>query len=266
MKTMTLDQVRSVAPSVFAEEPWERMSAKYRFFPTVHVVEGLMNAGFAVVRAQQSRSRIEGKQEYTKHMLRFRHRDMAEAAVDSTVPEVVVVNSHDGTSAYKLSLGLFRVRCTNGLVVKSASIEDVSVRHSGQESLVQEVIEASYRIIDEAPKALAQVEQWQHLQLSPPEQVVLAEAALELRDTTLEVEPRAVLQARRWEDGDANRPRDLWRTMNVTQENLMRGGVHAHNEQGRRIRLRGIKSVDADTRINRALWVLAERMAELRGV
>ena len=180
------------------------------------------------------------------------------------MPEIVLLNSHDGTSAYKLSLGLYRVICTNGLVVKSAGIDDISVRHSGRESLIQEVIEGSYRIIDEAPKALAQVEQWQHLQLSPPEQEVLAEAALEIRDSALAVQPRALLAPRRWEDGQADRPRDLWRTMNVTQENLMRGGVAGHNDQGQRRRLRGVKSVDAETRINRALWVLTERMAELK--
>ena len=133
---------------------------------------------------------------------------MADSAVASTVPEIVLINSHDGTSAYHLSLGLYRVVCMNGLVVKSAGIQDIRVRHSGRESLIQEVIEGSYRIIDEAPKALAQVEQWQHLQLSLPEQEVLAEAALELRDSALEVQPRALLAPRRWEDGHPGRPRD----------------------------------------------------------
>jgi hypothetical protein len=90
------------------------MSEKYRFFPTAQVVEGLMQEGFAVVRAQQSRSRIEGKGEYTKHLLRFRHASQAESAVQSTVPEIVLINSHDGSSAYHLSLGLYRVICTNG--------------------------------------------------------------------------------------------------------------------------------------------------------
>jgi len=83
---------------------------------------------------------------------------MADSARESTVPEIVLQNAHDGTSAYKLSLGLYRVVCTNGLVVKSAGIEDIRVRHSGAASLVDEVIEGSYRIIDEAPRALAQVE------------------------------------------------------------------------------------------------------------
>src|SRR5256712_6771167 len=264
MHTMSLNHIRVAAPSVFAERPWDTMSAKYRFFPTVHVVEGLMQQGFLPVRAQQSCTRIEGKGDFTKHLLRFRHASMADSAVQSTVPEIVLINSHAGSSAYHLSVGLYRLICTNGLVVKSAGIEDIRVRHSGRESLIQDVIEGSYRIIEEAPRALAQVEQWQHLQLSPPEQEVLAEAALELRDSALQVQPRALLAPRRWEDGQADRPRDLWRTMNVTQENLMRGGVQGRNEQGQRRRLRGVTSVDGDTRINKALWVLAERMAELK--
>src|SRR5438105_4991597 len=258
MRTMSLDQIRTVAPSVFSTKPYAAMSEKYRFFATSHVVEALMHEGFAVVRAQQSCTRIEGKGDFTKHLLRFRHVSMADSAVASTVPEIVLINSHDGSSAYHLSLGLYRIICTNGLVVKSAGIEDIRVRHSGRESLIQDVIEGSYTIIHEAPTALAQVEQWQHLHLSPPEQEVLAEAALELRDSTLEVQPRALLAPRRWEDGHPDRPRDVWRTMNTVQENLLKGGVQGRNEQGQRRRLRGVKSVDGDMRINRALWVLAE--------
>src|SRR5438445_9289091 len=193
---------------------------KYRLFETSHVVEALMQQGFLPVRAQQSRTRIEGKGDFTKHLLRFRHASMADSAVQSTVPEIVLINAHDGSSAYHLSLGLYRVICTNGLVVKSAGIEDIRVRHSGRESLIQEVIEGSYRIIDEAPKVLAQVEDWQHRQLSPPEQEVLADAALELRDSALEVQPQALLAPRRWEDGHPDRERDVWRTMNTVQENL----------------------------------------------
>ena len=157
MRTMSLEQIRTVAPSVFATKPYAVMSEKYRFFATSHVVEALMHEGFAVVRAQQSRTRIEGRGDFTKHLLRFRHASMADSAVQSTVPEIVLINAHDGSSAYHLSLGLYRVVCLNGLVVKSAGIEDIRVRHSGRESLIQEVIEGSYRIIDEAPKALAQV-------------------------------------------------------------------------------------------------------------
>ena len=100
--------------------------------------------------------------------------------------------------------------------------------------------------------------------MSPPEQEVLAEAALEIRDSALQVQPRALLAPRRWEDGQPDRPRDLWRTMNTVQENLMRGGVPGHNEQGQRRRLRGVHSVTEDTKLNLALWVLTEKMAALK--
>ena len=264
MHAMTLDAIRTTAPSVFATEPWERMSTKYRFFPTSEIVVGLMRHGFLPVRAQQSKSRIPGKQDYTRHMLRFRQAHMLDSATQTEVPEIVLLNSHDGTATYQISLGLYRVVCTNGLVVKSVGIEEIRVRHSGRANLIDDVIEASYTVIGQAPKVLEQVETWKHLQLSPPEQEILAEAAVEVRETALTIPAREVLRARRWDDGRADGPRDTWTTMNVVQENLTRGGMRGQNEQGQRRRVRGVTSVDGDTKLNRALWTLTERMATLK--
>lgn len=50
---------------------------------------------------------------------------------------------------------------------------------------------------------------------------------------------------------------------NVVQENLIRGGYRGVSDKGKSQRVRGIKSVDGDTKVNRALWKLTERMAEL---
>ena len=86
MQALTREQIRVAAPSVFAEQPYHAMSAKYRFFPTSHVVEALMHQDFLPVRAQQSRTRIEGKGDFTKHLLRFRHASHADSPRDSTPP------------------------------------------------------------------------------------------------------------------------------------------------------------------------------------
>jgi hypothetical protein len=242
------------------------MSQRYRFYNTAHVVEALMAHQFVPVRAQQSRTRIAGKGEFTKHLLRFRHESMTEKVLNQEVPEIVLINSHDGTSAYQISLGLFRLVCLNGLMVKSASIEEVKVRHSGREDLIRDVIDASDRVIDQAPKTLEQVTAWKAIQLTPPEQEILAESALAVRESALEIEPRRLLTARRFADGSGLESRDLWRTMNVVQENVMRGGVQGTSPtNGRTRRLQGIHSVDGETRMNRALWLLTERMAELKG-
>ena len=263
MQPLQLDDIRSLAPSVFAEQPWERMSDKYRFFPTIKVVEGLLDNGFYPVYAGQSKTRIEGKENFTRHVLRFRHADLIKQASEVSgpvgeVPEIVIMNSHDGTSAYKIMLGFFRLVCANGMIVKSAGISEIAVRHSGREEIIGQVIDGSYEIIKEAPKAALQISGWKNTELAPVAQNAFASAALELRDSAIDVMPERLLQPRR----SADLGKDLWTTLNVVQENLIRGGVRGEDAKGNRRRLRGIKSVDADTKLNRALWVLAEKLGE----
>ena len=263
---LTLDDIARKAPSVFAQQPYEKMSEKYRFFPTSEVVNGMIAAGFQPVHAQQSRCRIEGKSDFTKHLLRFRHTDlMKDIEVNQEVPEIVLLNSHDGTSSYQISLGLFRKVCSNGLMVSSGQIADVRVRHSGRESLIQDVIEGTYSIIKDAPIVAEQIDQWKHIKLEPKEQALLARAGLDVRETTLDISDAEILRPRRFSDsGDHDGTRDLWRTFNTIQENLIKGGPEGVGATGRRQRIRGVNSVDGDTKLNRALWQLAEGMANLK--
>ena len=86
------DRLRRAAPSVFAASPWEGMSHRYRMVPTIEVVGMLRDRGFLPVRAEQSRTRIPGKGDFTRHMLRFRHADhLSPLAVGAEVPELVLV-------------------------------------------------------------------------------------------------------------------------------------------------------------------------------
>ena len=48
-----------------------------------------------------------------------------------SIPEIVFLNSHDGTSAYQLRVGLYRVICTNGLIVSQGAFPMVRVHHRG---------------------------------------------------------------------------------------------------------------------------------------
>jgi hypothetical protein len=61
------DQIRRYAPSVFADRPWQAMSDLYSFVPTSDVVSAMRQNGFVPVKAMQSRTRIEGKGDFTKH-------------------------------------------------------------------------------------------------------------------------------------------------------------------------------------------------------
>lgn len=265
---LTIDMIARYAPSAMATAPHESRSARYTYIPTINVIEGMIKAGFQPFSASQSRSRIEGKSEFTKHMIRFRHSDFGQAmTVGEIVPEVILVNSHDGTSAYKLIAGMFRLVCSNGLMVADSTTGSVSVMHKG--NIIAEVIEASNGIIQNSQKALTAADTWARLQLSAGEQTAFAEAAHTVRfadsegKVTTPITAQQLLRPRRADDNGG----DLWKTFNRVQENVIKGGLHGvsrENGQRRAVTTRQVKGIDQDVKLNRALWQLAERMAELK--
>jgi hypothetical protein len=89
-------------------------------------------------------------------------------------------------------------------------------------------------------------------------------AASERQASSLEAQPAALIAAQRTADmPKPNGARDLWRTANMVQEHLIRGGVTARNAKGERRRTRAMTAVADDVRINRGLWRLAEEMRKL---
>ncbi len=263
-QVMTNDQIRRVAPSAFAEGAHESRSERYAYIPTVNVINAMRTEGFLPVAASQGRCRIPGKSDFTKHMIRFR-RDVASTAVTRTLgdlsAEVVMVNAHDGTSAYNLLSGLFRLICFNGMVAKLGDIESLKVAHSGK--IVDRVIEGSYRVIDGSRRAIEVAGAWKGIELKADEQLAFARAAAQLRfdPATQPVNVAGIIQPRRFED----RSPDLWTVFNRAQESIIKGGQrYRATESGRRQTSRAVASIDKNIGLNQALWTLAEEMAKLK--
>ena len=254
---LSLDTVRQRAPAVFAPSAHVRTSPKYTFIPTERVLAGLMHAGFVPVEARQAHTR-RGSPLHARHVVRLRRRVETVQLRDS-VPEVVFLNSHDGTSAYQLRMGLFRVVCTNGLIVSRGAFPAYRVSHRG--NVVDEVITGAIELAGRFDTLARQVERMEQRRLCPDEQRRFAERALALRypDPGQGGMPASrLLTCRRAEDaGD-----DLWSTFNRCQENLLRGGLSRRSASGRLTRTRRITSICEDVRLNSALWdVAAEYLA-----
>lgn len=266
---LTDEQLARLVPAAFATEAHGSRSERYSYIPTTAVIEGMRREGFFPVSAKQGNSRVEGKREFTKHMIRFRHAgDTGSLKVGDTLPEVVMVNSHDGTTQYNLMAGLFRIKCLNGLMVADKELSSVKVPHKGD--IVGQVIEGSYTVLQDSAKALEAVERWSAIDLAPAEAEIMAEAAHVLRfgdaegQTDTFIRPAQLLGFRRRDDVGT----DLWRTFNRVQENVIRGGVHARGRDAdgriRNVTTREVKGIDADVKLNKALWMLAEGMAKLK--
>lgn len=263
------------APSIFTMDSAARTSDKYQHISTLQVIDGLRGEGFIPVWAAQCRSRLAHKRAFTKHMLRFRHVD-AVANQHGLFPELVLINSHDGLSSYRLMAGVYRMVCSNGLIAGD-TYEQVRVRHQGD--IVGNVIEGTYQVMDNSRKLIESSDNMARLELTHDERKIFAEAAhaIKFDGETVEntgIKPEQLLKARRYQEIGKN---DLFTAFNVIQENALKGGMTGYaldndgryrnrttGERMRKVTTREVKSIDAGTTLNRALWTLAEKMAALK--
>ena len=260
------EQMRQAAPSIFAAGKHASRSERYTYIPTIDVLRGLHREGFEPFMVAQGRSRIEGKSEYTKHMIRMRHRrdHSGQLSTRPEAHEVILINSHDGASSYQLLSGMFRFVCCNGLVVGDVA-HDIRIPHKG--NVQGEVIEGAFRVLDDFRVVDESTEAMKAIELKPEEERAFARAALALRYGEREegqppapISAEQLIQVRRPEDeGDA-----LWMCFQRIQEHLTRGGLPGRTVQGRRMRTREVAGIDRNVALNRALWVLAEEMRKLK--
>lgn len=254
------NELARIAPSIFADQAHESRSARYAYIPTRDLLNGMRKEGFLPVRVTQAKARAADRREFCKHLIRFRREDQLQAA---EAREVVLLNSHDGSSGFRLMAGLFRLVCANGLIVGQSDSE-IRIRHSGD--AVAKVIEGAYSVVNDFDRVNEQIDGMKAIALNPDQQRALATAALALRFDDPEncgIRPEQVIRPRRAED----KAPDIWTTFNVIQENVIRGGLRGvkRDEHGRRrnVSTRTVNGIDQNVALNRGLWVLAEEMRKL---
>ena len=252
------DQIRAVAPSIFADAPHGSRSERYAYIPTSTVLTKLRQEGFEPFMVCQTRVRNEDRREFTKHMIRMRH---ASQINGSEANEIILLNSHDGTSSYQMLAGMFRFVCHNGLVCGETTA-DIRVPHKGD--VAGEVIEGAYEVLQGFEQVQASRDAMRVITLETGEEEILARSALALKydDPTrpAPVSETQLLAPRRFDD---RRP-DLWSVFNRIQENMVKGGLTARTSNGRRQRTREVQGIDQNLRLNRALWMLADGMRQLK--
>lgn len=247
--------------SVIADSPSSKVSDKYKFIPTTQALAVLADHGWFPVNVKQANTRIIENQGFQKHVIRLSNENFnRELSVNDTIPQLMLINSHSGTSAFSLSAALYRKICANGLCVSESTLGSVRIRHLGYQD--QSMSDACENIVKALPSVLNTVELFKSVNLNKDEQRALATAAIEMRfdGEKYAVEPDQVLRTRRYADNSS----DLWTTYNVIQENVIKGGVRQLTADNRRIRSREVKSIDENVKLNKALWTLTSEMAKLK--
>lgn len=241
-RTYLLDEIDSVN----AMNKASRTSEKYSFVSTKQICEPILSQGWKVMSANQVRTKDEDRIGYQKHVIKFYNEDYK---IDDDYPNIIFLNSHDGTSSLKILAGIFRLVCSNGLVVAKHEVENIRFIHKKiNQSQIAFVMAG---VIKQIPIISKNVEEMKKKELTRLQQIEFARKAMMIRwdeKTSLEIDPEGVLTVRRDEDVEPT----LWNVYNKVQENLIKGGF-----QGIRHTVRAIKNVDRDITMNKQLWDLA---------
>lgn len=257
MNNLNDTQLRQQAPAIFADAPYEGVSAKYSFVPTITAINWLRDHGWQPVQASSAGVRKEEKQGFQKHMVRFSQPDLF---VNGHRLDLLLYNSHDRGCAFQLMAGIYRLVCSNGLVVGETYMH-FSHKHIGLEP--EKFVESAKFIGSHMNEVAGAIEDWSAIDLTPDEQGVYARAAHQYiyGEEHAPVNSDTLLTPRRYEDRQKT---DLWTTFNRVQENALKGGLHGISSTGRRHTTRKVKSLDRDKNLNIALWQLAEEMATIK--
>jgi len=247
-----MNNLITLPPSIFAQVAHPKMTDRYVHVRTQDIVEMMEGEGFELASASAKASRSRDPL-FTKHVLDFRHPDIPQ--IDGGTPRILFTNAHDGTSAAKFMMGVYRFICSNGLVVGSTYAKEV-VRHSGEQA--RQLIERVRALSRNTGLLFAQIDSWTRKEMTEAETGEFARLASVLRfGDAQRFDPVQLLETRRAEDEDNT----LWRVFNRVQENAMRGSLVGVGANGRHLASRPVKGIDKITDFNVQLWRLAEEFA-----
>lgn len=247
---MTIQDIKLIAPSVFATKPSPKMSNKYSFVPTIELMENFEKEGWILSSVRQS-----GKGIHSVHELRYRNGQLP--SVGDTLPEAIIRNSHNGSCALSVSAGLFRLCCSNGLTVPTSTAEQFTVRHMGFDS--DEVKKLTESFAKKLPLIQNSVDKMMDRMMTEGEKIQFAKDASIIKwgmGAVPFVDYEELITPQRSGDNDDN----LWTTFNIVQEKFVKGGLEYRSQTGKKTSLKGLKNIMATNTMNTKLWELADTL------
>lgn len=247
-------RMRQVAPALFATTAHPKMTDRYSFTNTYDILTHMHNRGFKVSSVQG------GESLYKKVMVRLRPTAFANT---DYAPELVLLDSHDGSSRLKMFLGFIRFVCMNGCIAGDM-LYARSFVHLAPDLMEQVMLELD-DVGEHIGSLIQRIDRMKQHETTLAERLVLADVAVkqrfgEDRSGSFVADMRQrMLQIRRNADNDNS----LYCVMNVIQENIMRGGMTYQSNNTVR-RMSSIRNVDRSVNINQALWQQADELITRR--
>lgn len=195
----------------------QRIKQKEFYIPTIEVIQKLQNEGWMINGVDEQRNNKSRK--ITNNYVQMTHPDFAvknSKGKDEAYSSITLSNSCSGDQPLQMSLGAYRMICSNGAIAFMEDAESERIKHT----------EINYRDLDrfiqsmngKAQNVIAQLNTWKQKDMTFEQMRKLAYNAARLRfnETDENFNPDALLRVNRVED-EGN---DVWTVFNRIQENL----------------------------------------------
>ena len=258
LKALSREDLVRLAPQTFNHVVSSNLTSKYVHIPTDTIVDDMEALGWFPYDVKTVKARKKNAAT-AKHLIQFFNPDIVinneEGEVDM-YPSLLLINSHDGSTAVRFEMGVFRMVCSNGLVIKSKDFGGFKMKHMGY--TFEDLRTYINNMVKELPTVVANLNKFSQVEMTPEQQREFAIKAVEARfgeeKQLHDEEIKNLLSAERKEDqGDS-----VWVVLNRVQEKLTSGGFSYLGVKGKVRKARAIKNFTQDVEMNSKLWELAE--------
>jgi len=274
--------IERLAPAVFSHQKAQHLTDRYVSLHTSDLIPVMQDYGYVPVQAAQRGSRKSknsgiileesGKvvESFNAHLISFAHRDLLQQDLR---PEIILYNSHDGSSSVQLYAGCYRFICSNGIVAGEGFNQRMYHSKSGMSGF-EEMLKST---VESLPAMQERIAMLKGVTLSVGQQQELARLGVSTRWDMLpnDIEGitgtyatantlKAALHPSRYEDSSA----DAFTVFNRIQETVIRGKAYVQSFTkaapfGNVRKARPVASAKESIRINSELWDAMETVAEI---
>lgn len=240
---ISLNSLRERVPAIFTKTPSPKVSDRYSFADSEYYLQKFIDADWFIHSARQV-----SKSEYAPHQVILRNNDIA--TVGDLLPQLIFTNSHNGIKKMTMDTGIYRLVCSNGLVVPTSITQSLSIKHIDLgDSTTDTIVNSFY---EKVPIIMNNIDRMRNKILTDDEIDNFTYNALQIRFiNAVGININDVVKPLRLEDNSD----DLWTVFNVVQEKLIRGGIQLPSKRNSR----PINNFVNDNNINTKLWELAEQ-------
>ena len=256
-KYLSKENMKSLAPSIFAEKPSSEVSKHYTHIPTTKVIDDMEMLGWKPIEAKEVKARKNSTRGFQKHLIVFRNDDVVINGEDgdTVFPQILLTNSHDGKNAFQFQAGLYRLICSNGLVIADTQFEAVKMRHMGY--TFEDLQEKIKEMVEKLPLTVESMNKMKAQEMEEEQIIQFAKDALNTRFkedelNRIQIDLKELVNPVRKEDAG----NDLWSVFNVVQEKIIEGDFE-YRAGGKVRKAREIKNFKQDMKINKELFEVA---------